>query len=158
MALCCVHKYTTTTKAIVSNMCNRCCNLSSANCSGSCFCFKLQLDLFFLKKTIGNWTFFVELRRDSWLIAWVSSAMHDILICRQSSVTYVFGWLAGHLIKSLFTFCQNSIFLSQQSIETVFFSPTEQALTWRHYIARIFSSMLNQLQEFMKNWISKPVF
>jgi len=38
------------------------------------------------------------------------------------------GWLASHLTKSLFTFCQNSIFLSQQSAGTVFFSPAEQAL------------------------------
>ena len=43
------------------------------------------------------------------------------------------GWLAdcrlaSHLTKSLFTSCQNSIFLSQQSAETVFFSPAEQAL------------------------------
>ena len=35
--------------------------------------------------------------------------------------------LAGPLSGTLFTSCQNSIFLSQQSAETVFFSPVEQA-------------------------------
>ena len=50
----------------------------------------------------------------------------------------VFGWLAGcrlasHLTESLFTFCQNSIFLSQQSAEIVFFIPGEQVFKfhWR---------------------------
>ena len=38
------------------------------------------------------------------------------------------GWLARPLTKSLFMSCQNSIFLSQQSAGTVFFSPAEQAL------------------------------
>ena len=38
------------------------------------------------------------------------------------------GWLALSLTTSLFTSCQNNIFLSQQSAGTVFFSPAEQAL------------------------------
>ena len=37
------------------------------------------------------------------------------------------GWLVFPLTESLFTSCQNSIFLSQQSAGTVFFSPAEQA-------------------------------
>ena len=37
------------------------------------------------------------------------------------------GWLVFSLTKSLFMSCQNSIFLSQQSAGTVFFSPAEQA-------------------------------
>ena len=49
----------------------------------------------------------------------------------NQSVACSAGWLAGcrlasHLTESLFTSCQNSIFLSQQSAGTVFFSPAEQ--------------------------------
>ena len=42
----------------------------------------------------------------------------------------LFGWLglARPLSGALFMFCQNNIFLSQQSAGTVFFSPAEQAL------------------------------
>jgi len=46
------------------------------------------------------------------------------------SVRLAGDWPASHLTKSLFTSCQNSIFLSQQSAGTVFFSPAEQALAW----------------------------
>jgi len=42
----------------------------------------------------------------------------------------VFGWLglAGPLSGVLFMSCHNNIFLSQQSVRTVFFSSAEQAL------------------------------
>ena len=50
------------------------------------------------------------------------------------------GGLASHLTKSLFTSCQNSIFLSQQSAKTVFFSPAEQAHNFITYLAQVMQS------------------
>ena len=44
------------------------------------------------------------------------------------------SWLVLSLTKSLFTSYQNSIFLSQQSVGTAFFSPAEQALNLKHAI------------------------
>ena len=38
------------------------------------------------------------------------------------------GWLVPSLTKSLFTSCQNSIFLLQHSVGTIFFSPAEQGI------------------------------
>ena len=59
------------------------------------------------------------------------------------------GWLALSLTKSLFTSCQNSIFLSHQSAGTVFFSPAEQAL---HY----YWQTINPDQQWARR--SAPIF
>ena len=59
------------------------------------------------------------------------------------------GWLALSLMKSLFTSCQNSIFLSHQSAGTVFFSPAEQAL---HY----YWQTINPDQQWARR--SAPIF
>jgi len=63
----------------------------------------------------------------------VAKTTYITLKPKKKQLMAMFGWLAGcrlasHLTKSLFTSCQNNILLSQQSAETVFFSPAEQTL------------------------------
>ena len=77
------------------------------------------------------------------LVDWLTDTTHDMYSRTVGSSTYLYspeslilrarsaglkpaGWLVLALTKSLFTSCQNSIFLSQQSTRTIFFNPAER--------------------------------
>ena len=65
------------------------------------------------------------------------------------------GWLVFPLTESLFTSCQNSIFLSQQSAGTVFFSSAEQArgFCWMTVLVQFNYRVVQWYRVVVRQWV-----